>query len=70
MSHLDSFGRLAEYPEETEPEGSIPSFKYHGTIDWNGKSDAGNAKTLKKSTAKNKPQTWQNAESLAACATG
>jgi hypothetical protein len=71
MSHLDSFGRLAEYPEETHQDNIILStFKYHGTVDWNGKSTAANARTLKTSKAKNKPKTFQNAESLAASATG
>ncbi|KAF2175777.1 hypothetical protein K469DRAFT_701472 [Zopfia rhizophila CBS 207.26] len=71
MSHLDSFGVAAGYPEVTHTPGGGEDFeyKYHGTVDWNNKGTAGNARTLKTSKAKNKPETWQNAESLAAAAT-
>jgi hypothetical protein len=71
ISHLDTFGLAAGYPEETQPpKNGVPEFKYHGTIDWKGKSTAENARILKASKAKNKPETWQNAESFAASATG
>jgi hypothetical protein len=72
MSHLDSFGVAAGYPEETHKkddkrEGDF-EFKFHGTVDWKPQSNAGNARTLKNSKAKNRPERWQNAESLAAAA--
>ena len=71
ISHLDTFGLAAGYPKETQPpKNGVPEFKYHGTIDWKGISTAGNARVLKTSKAKNKPETWQNAESFAASATG
>lgn len=71
MTHLDSFGVAAGYPEKTHSPDKDADFeyKYHGTIDWKGISTAGNARTLKTSKAKDKPETWQNAESLAAAAT-
>ncbi|KAF2034827.1 hypothetical protein EK21DRAFT_107456 [Setomelanomma holmii] len=68
ISHLDSFGLAAGYPEETDNSEGY-EFKYHGTVDWKGSSTAGNARVLKNSKAKNRPKTWQNAESLAAAAT-
>ncbi|KAF2127461.1 hypothetical protein P153DRAFT_398793 [Dothidotthia symphoricarpi CBS 119687] len=68
ISHLDSFGIAAGYPELTW-KGAPFEYKYHGTVDWKGKSTAGSARTLKNSKAKDKPETWQNAESLAAAAT-
>lgn len=67
LSHLDSFGRAAGYPEMTNTKGF--EYKYHGTVDWNEKSTAHNARVLKTSKAKNRPETWQNAESLAAAGT-
>jgi hypothetical protein len=79
ISHLDSFGLQAGYPEESEfkEDGKGIYYTYHGTIDWKGIDDASNARKLKKSGEKDKkdkkdkdrPETWQNAESLAAAAT-
>jgi hypothetical protein len=42
---------------------------YHGTDDWHGKSGTNDARRLKGSDAKDKPEKWQNAKSLAAAAT-
>jgi hypothetical protein len=73
LSHLDSFGLAAGYPEvahkKNDKNPNDFDYSYHGTVDWKDKSTAGNARTLKGSKAKNRPETWQNAESLAAAAT-
>lgn len=62
---MDTFGLAAGYPAKEED-----SFEYHGTEDWRGLGDAKNARKLKRSKAKDKIDTWQNAESFAAMATG
>ncbi|WEW57133.1 hypothetical protein PRK78_002593 [Emydomyces testavorans] len=71
ITHLDAFGVAAGYPEVayTPKRAGDFAYQYHGTIDWKDKSTAGNARNLKTSKVKNKPETWQNAESLAAAAT-
>lgn len=73
ISHLDSFGLAAGYAEHTEKtkddEGVEFEYRYHGTVDWKNKSTAGNARILKNSKARGRPENWENAESLAAAAT-
>jgi hypothetical protein len=68
MTHLDSFGILANFPEAEEKAEDGTTYKYHGTIDWKG-GKTGEARKLKNADAKDRPETWQNAESLAASAT-
>jgi hypothetical protein len=79
-THLDSFGVAAGYPEEeykNDPKKDQDfDYKYHGTVDWKGKTDADNARTLKNLRAKNAPKCvggggWMehDAESLTAAAT-
>ncbi|PGH16323.1 hypothetical protein AJ79_01865 [Helicocarpus griseus UAMH5409] len=42
LTHLDSFGLKAGYPEE-EYKNSEMEYKYHGTVDWKPSSNPGNA---------------------------
>ncbi|KAI9811401.1 MAG: hypothetical protein M1826_003191 [Phylliscum demangeonii] len=70
ITHLDTYGLVAGLPQEQEgAKPPVPAFEYHGTVDWKGITTAGNARTLKTSKAKVRPETYQNAESLAAAAT-
>jgi hypothetical protein len=66
LTHLDSFGVAAHYPEVTHKKNDEKEndfeYKYHGTVDWKDKSTAGNARTLKVSKAKDRPETWQSVE--------
>jgi hypothetical protein len=69
ITHLDSFGVQARFPEAAKEKDGKTFFKYHGTDDWEGNSRTSNARKLLGSSAKGRPETWQNAESLAAAAT-
>ena len=44
------------------------TYKYRGTVDWKGGKQK-DARKLKNADAQDRPETWQNAESLAASAT-
>ncbi|KAI9829986.1 MAG: hypothetical protein M1826_005159 [Phylliscum demangeonii] len=84
ISHLDSYGRVAGLPETkrgakkegakkegAKPAAVLASFASHGSVDWRRRTDAGNARSLKTTSAAKAslPHTYQNAESLAAAAT-
>jgi hypothetical protein len=66
ITHIDDFGVKAGFPRVQE-KGKNPFF-YHGTVDWNDKSTARNARRLKKTDTKGKTESWQNASSLSASA--
>jgi hypothetical protein len=73
LTHIDSFGLAVGYLEVTHKKNDKKDcdfeYTYHGTVNWKDKSTARNAWSLETSKAKDRPETWQNAESLAAAAT-
>ena len=66
ITHLDDFGVKAGFPLVQE-KGKDPFF-YHGTVDWNDKSTAWNARRLKDTDTMGKTERWQNASSLSVSA--
>ena len=72
ITHLDTFGLAVGLSKDQDPgddNENIPPFDYHGTVDWNDIGDASNARDLKNEKDA-EIDTYENAESWAAMATG